>query len=218
MKKILIYTLIGAYLSGCASNGVKDDNNTARDCTLVGVGAAAICGLASGKAKNAAICAALAVGACLVYKSYVTKQTKTAEEVNEEYKTTNPQLPEKPTLVEYSTDISSGTINRDDTVYLKSKATVVEGTASKNVLLEEKLEILDKNNNNWAGNKKKTLAKNAGEFQNEFSFSPAKLKMEQGKYVINRTLYLNGTQVAAKSNQSLQIVKVGENHWFASIE
>ena len=219
MKKSLIYVSISALLiNGCATTTSNSgDDHTVRDCSIAGVGAAAVCAVASSSAGKAALCAAAAVAACLIYKHYVTSQSKSADVVNEEYKSKNGSLPKDPKLLSYTADVKPDISKRSDKVVLKSKATVIEGAENKKVVLEEQLQIIDKDGLDWAGGKRKALANTAGEFKNEFSFSPAEIKMEQGKYVVNRILFLNNVKVAEKTNQSLQITKLDNGEFVATL-
>jgi len=170
---------------------------------LIGLGAAAVCGIAKKDAAWAAGCAALAVAGCIAFNSYQVKKARTAEQVAEEYSATKGALPDSPTLVSYTSNLTpSGVIPRGQKLDASVELTVVPSKDGAPVLIEDEWTLYDAKGEKWWGPIRKPFNdadQQAGAFVGGFSFKVPE-ELPQGKYEFRNRVFLNGVEVQTNSN------------------
>lgn len=138
-----------------------------------------------------------------------SKKVADADVVTKEYLKTHKNLPEKPEVVKYVSNLEPGALtNPGKSVTINSSVSIVAGEKVKTVKLEERLEIYDnEDHSKMISSKVKEVnkPKNApGIYQNEFTFDLHE-KMPQGVYPIKTVLLVDGKEVETKA-QKMQIV------------
>lgn len=162
--------------------------------------------------KAAARVAAVAVAVTLVTKmiiKYRSERVAKEEQVAEEYKTKNQQLPAEPMATEYLTKTLPGNVvTPGQEVIIQSEIVVVPGTRQKTALIEERIAIYDnEDNTKELKNFTKPVnekTKTGGRYKNEFSFTLPE-GLPQGVYPIKTELLLNG-EVVNTANNDIQLV------------
>lgn len=141
---------------------------------------------------------------------YTTVQTKTDEEVADEYsRENNGNLPVNTRVSSYRTEILPGSsVSPGTEVRVKSYIEVIPGTSGDKATIEERLTIWDNEDNSLA---LKSMTKRAGKksgkggaFNGEFSFTLPE-GLPQGVYPVSTDLMLNGEQVGDQKH-GLQLV------------
>jgi len=137
---------------------------------------------------------------------YTTVQTRSDEEVAEEYSREQGSLPENTTVTTYRTRMMPGNaVSPGAEVTVKSYIEVVRGRSGRRAVLEERLTIWDNEDNTVA---LKSMTKEAGEqaggFTGEFTFSLPE-GLPQGIYPVSSDLMLNGELVGDERHE-LQLV------------
>jgi len=137
---------------------------------------------------------------------YSSQQTKSNEEVSEEYSRENGSLPMHTKVASYRTEIVPGGAVRPGTqVKVKSYIEVVEGRSGEEVSLEERLTIWDNEDDTVAlTSMTKGASRKGGGFAGEFSFELPE-GMPQGVYSVSSDLMMNGDLVGDQRHQ-LQLV------------
>ena len=162
--------------------------------------------------KAAARVAAVAVAVTLVTKMIINHRSERIakeEQVAEEYKTKNQNLPDEPTATEYQTKTMPGNVVAPgQEVKIQSDIVVVPGTQRQTALIEERIAIYDnEDNTKELKNFTKPVneeTKRGGRYQNEFSFTLPE-GLPQGVYPIKTELLLNG-KVVNGANNDIQLV------------
>lgn len=137
---------------------------------------------------------------------YTSKQTKSNDEVTEEYTKDKGSLPVNPTVASYRSEVEPGVaVSPGTEVWVKSYIEVVQGSGNQRVTLQERLTIWDNEDNTIA---LKSMTKNAGKkgggFTSEFSFTLPE-GLPQGVYPVSSDLMLNG-ELVDDQRHSLQLV------------
>ncbi len=140
---------------------------------------------------------------------YTTVQTRSDEEVAEEYSRKNGSLPENTTVSAYRTEVRPGAaVSPGTEVHVKSYIEVVRGRSGQRAVIEERLTIWDNEDNTIA---LKSMTKEAGEqagaFTGEFTFTLPE-GLPQGVYPVSSDLMLNGELVGDRRHE-LQLVFSG---------
>jgi hypothetical protein len=162
--------------------------------------------------ESAAAVAALGLAAKMIYDmviEYKTKPVSDEETVVNAYKAKHKTLPEKPTVVSYTTSLKPGQVVKPGKpVLLVSKLEVVPGKKGEPVLVQEKIAIHDNEDN------KKVIkslvkgvneaSKKGGTFENEFSFILPD-GMPQGVYPVQTAVLLNEQELNQQKNE-MQVV------------
>ena len=139
---------------------------------------------------------------------YESEQTKSEEEVLEEFEKENGTAPRMATVSSYRSSMSPGnSASAGEKITIKSVIEIVPGTDGRAAKIEERLTIFDNEDNSLV---LKTMTKQAGkrsggEFHSEFSFSLPE-GMPQGVYPIRTTVLLNG-ELSRDRNYDLQLVQ-----------
>lgn len=197
MKKLVALILIIAIV-GCAANGGMSNGDT--DCSAARTaGAGALLGGLLGAAIDGrdgavrgAAAGAVVGGLGCIAMNYHSKQVRSANQVNKEYKNQHDELPEKPIVTSYSISAPKQVV-RGNNVSVKSAITVVDGRQQSIDRVEEKLFIVDSD-----GQRKQIKSKEAkntgmsqgGEYANSFSFTPPS-GIAQGNYRLESEVYVN---------------------------
>jgi hypothetical protein len=186
---------------------------------ILGAAAGLGCGLissGSSRVLTGAACAAAAVIGCYMVNSYKAQQLRTAQQVEDDYKRTNKQLPERSTLAEYVSDIDPATVSRGQTVNVSSHMKVVRGRNDPSVNVEEEIGLYDAKGEPWGKPVRKAANANGegGEYQTSFRI-PVHQGMSQGVYQIRKTVYLNGAAVSSDDKTKFQVVTIASDRVIA---
>ena len=159
-------------------------------------------------AKIAAVAVAVTVITKMVIKHRSERITK-EEQVADEYKAQNKNLPAEPIATEYMTKALPGNVvEPGKEVIIQSDIVVVPGTQQKTALIEERITIYDnEDSTKELRNFTKPVneeTRSGGRYQNEFAFTLPE-GLPQGVYPIATELLLNG-KVAGNSNNDIQLV------------
>jgi hypothetical protein len=200
-------------LGGCATTGQNTSSNTAAndsECNpaiAAGVGAV-IGGLLGGgtnTVRGAAIGAAIGGFGCMLV-NYRSEQVKTAQQAQADYKAANRgQLPERTTIVKYTTVFKPATIRAGNKAEMDSYVEVVNGRDDPNPRLEEEMSLY-KPDGKLAKSVRKPVSASgsSGGFRNSFTV-PMPEGVPEGVYPVKTALYLNGVKVRS-NNVKLQVV------------
>lgn len=162
--------------------------------------------------KAAARVAAVTVAVTLITKMVIKQRSERIakeEQVAEEYKTSNQNLPPEPLATEYQTKTLPGNVvEPGQEVVIQSDIVVVPGAQKKTAFIEERIVIFDNEDNtkelkNFAKPVNEDT-KTGGRYKNEFSFTLPE-GLPQGVYPIKTELLLNGRTVSAADND-IQLV------------
>ena len=137
---------------------------------------------------------------------YTSEQTKTNEQVSEEYSKENGSLPMHTTVASYRTEIlPAGAVSPGAQVKVRSYIEVVQGRSGNEVSLEERLTIWDNEDNSVAlTSMTKGAAREGGGFAGEFSFTLPE-GLPQGVYPVTTDLMMDGDLVG-NQRHPLQLV------------
>jgi len=209
---VVITCTLAIAIGGCATTGEPSATGAAqttadqpKQCNpiLIGLAAAAVCGITTKDAGWAAGCAALAAAGCVALNSYRVKQAKTAEQVAEEYSRSQGSLPEIPTLTGYTATLTpGGVIPRGQKLDANVEMTVVPSRDGGPVLIEDEWALYDAKGEKWWGPVRKPFNQadqQAGAYVGGFSFTVPK-ELPQGNYEFRSRVYLNGTEVKSNTN------------------
>lgn len=238
LKRTVIWTVVATMLvTGCAApgggaggggssqpaggstQGQQQSGDPDQVCSpaVVGLIGGLACGaLAGGKnrLRAAAACAAAAVVGCYMLNSYKAKQTKTAQQVDQEYQRTNGALPPEPKLVNYRTAVNpNGVVQRGAKVEVSSQLAVTSGRQARPVKVEEEIKVVDATGEVWGKptRKEANAGSNgqAGEFATSFRI-PVTEGFQQGVYQLHKTVYINDRAVHEDRSGKFQVV-MGED-------
>ena len=150
-----------------------------------------------------------------MFIEYSSEQTKTEEEVSDEYEEKNGTLPDITTVSSYQSEILPGlSVTPGTKVLIKSVIEVIPGKDGAASKIEESLSIYDSEDTSLV---LKTMTKPAaqgttkgGEYHSEFSFALPE-GLPQGVYPVKSTLLLNGELVGDKSHDLQLVLRVGHS-------
>jgi len=211
-------------ISGCATtknaNGVLEYTGGCDPVAMAFVGAliGAAIGGKNNRAEGAALGAAVGGLGCLAW-NYKTKQTKTAAQVNEEYKVANSgNLPSIPTLVDYSVAPDpSNTLSAGSPMVIRSQIKVVDGKPTNSqVVIEEQMIISHNGKEITNARKRANDGSGAGEYETRFQLNLPS-GVPQGYYPVRTALYVNGTVVATR-NLDVQVVMLNSGEKVAYLD
>lgn len=188
-------------LSSCASI----DKHTALKCGAFALGGAALGAALSGK-KGAGRGALAGLAACAVVEM-VSRQTRSKEEVEQDYRNANNgKLPAKAELVAYQTNLNpQTTLQRGSALKVQSTIRVVAGAGEPIREVREVLIAYAPSGEEFKrGEKVANAAEGSGEFVNTFTLRLPDGAPE-GQYRIETQVLLNGREVSSQP-QSIQLV------------
>ncbi len=204
-------------ISGCSTmtGSVNDrtaNNRSENECNegLLALGGAVAGGLLAGgnnRVRGAALGAGLAGLACMAW-NYQAKQTRTAQQVEADYRTANRgRVPEQAQLVRYASKFSpSGRVTPGSQVVLNSDIEVISGVREKDILVvEEEITMVRPDGKQVSSRKVVNEGQGAGGYQSSFTLKMPK-GVPEGEYPVKTALYLNG-QSAGTRTLTMQVVR-----------
>lgn len=210
--------VIAAALAGCATQqggGAPAPDTFSGDCNpLIAGGIGAAIGALAGGSKNrgtgAAAGAAIGALACVAY-NYATKQTKTAQQVSDEYKAKNRgTLPANATVTRFNVQVApTSKVQAGNAISVASNIEVVPGTSNPRPTVEQEITLFSPDGSQ-AGKAKKpaSQAGGGGAFETAFKFSLPQ-GVPQGVYPVKSQLYVDG-KPAAGTDTRFQVVVAPE--------
>jgi hypothetical protein len=148
---------------------------------------------------------------------YNTKQTKAAAEVENDYKVQNQgRLPTRTTVLTYETILGeSGRVSPGQKLVVSSTIEIVQGTAERQVVVEEELRLSRPDGGDLrTARKAANEIKGGGQYKTTFIVTMPE-GVEQGRYPVQTTLFINGRNVVTKSLQ-MQVVKLPNRELIAT--
>jgi outer membrane lipoprotein SlyB len=197
----------GKYASDGASAG---DSTSASPCNpLVGGAIGALAGSLFGKGKGhlagAAIGAGIGAFACIAY-NYHSRKVRDASSVEKQYAQERGALPSSNTVTDYRSELSpANTVRSGSKAQMQSRVTVISGTHDTSPQLKEQLTLYSPDGKVLSTvNKQATAVDGTGEYETNFNFDLPK-GIEEGKYTMRSTLFMNGKQVRTNDVSMLVI-------------
>lgn len=215
MRNSTIAAVVAAMLAaGCATPGGGGGQSTSGggagecDAGIAALAGAVVGGLlaqGNNRVRGAALGAGLASLACVAW-NYNARQTKTAEQVQAEYKSANRgQLPDHNRVVGYDTRFDPGAkVSPGGKMTVVSNIEVVQGSADPKPALEEELTLVRPDGSEVKSRKKANENQGAGAYTTSYSMTMPS-GVPQGVYPVKTALYMNGQKVAGK-DMSMQVV------------
>lgn len=188
---------VAAALAGCAQgprrNAASEDPCNPVVGAVIGGAAGALLGGDRHRAQGAALGAGLGALACVAY-NYQVSQTKTAQQVGDEYrKANNNQLPPAPVVTVYRTETTRATAKGGDDVTVRSTIEVVPGAKEPLRELREEFVVVDPR-----GVERSRIAKTpapagagGGAYVSTLQFTFPQ-GVPPGEYRVQSRLYVNG--------------------------
>ena len=197
-------------LSSCASL----DRGTALRCGAFALGGAAIGAALDGK-KGAGKGAIAGLAACAVVE-IASRQTKSKDEVESDYRSAKGRLPSKAEVVAYQTTLNPNPVlKRGDALKVQSTIRVVAGTNEPVREVKEVLIAYAPSGEEFKrGEKKANATEGSGEFLNTFTLRLPDGAPE-GQYTIETKLLINGREVSAQP-QRIQLASIGSAASYAT--
>jgi hypothetical protein len=223
IKQPVLVTCIAALLvSGCAAPGGQGGGNstagnTAARCAAFGVGGALLGAVVGG--KNAAVKGALVgLAACAVVE-IASRQTKSSEVVDQQYRSSNRnQLPQTAKIDAYTTLVSpNGVAKAGDAIRVQSTIRAVSGTSEPVTEVKEQLIVYAPSGEEFKrGEKKVNDNTGSGEYENAFTLRLPE-GAPQGVYKFKTQIYLNGKPSSVReSNVQVAVVDTPSNQALAA--
>ena len=224
MKKPTSVAIGLALVAGCAAPGGPQRTNvgsSSADCNpAIAAGVGALIGglLSSGsnRVRGAAAGAGIGALACLAF-NYSSRQVKTAQQVNQEYKAAQGSEPERTTVTKYQNSFQPGTVVQSGKpMQVSSYIEIVQGRDNVRPTIEEELILYHPDGREATKTRKAANAgQGAGGYSTTFALTlPAGIP--QGQYPLKTAVYLNGTK-AVDRNATLQIVMTSDGAAIASV-
>lgn len=189
-----------------ASQNASADDGGCNTLLLGGVGALAGALLAKGnnRVRGAALGAGAGALACMAW-NYHTKQTKTAEQVQRDYRTAHGSLPRESRITTYNVNFApTSRIAAGDATGLRSTIEVVQGTAAPSPIVEQEMVITKPDGSELRARKRANEGYGAGQFEGNFDVRMPR-GVPQGDYPVRTAIYLDGQRVASR-DMTLQVV------------
>lgn len=226
MKNSVIVAVVAAMTAGgCAApnnsgkhalNSGEDGECNAGGAALAGAVVGGLLAQGSNRVRGAALGASLASLACVVW-NYSVKQTKTAEQVETEYRSSNRgQLPARSKVVGYDTRFDPGDkISPGGKMTVVSNITVVQGSADPKPSLEEELTLIRPDGSAVRSRKQASENQGSGAYMTSYSMTMP-TGVPQGVYPVKLALFMNGQKIAGK-DLSIQVVALSGGEKLASV-
>lgn len=196
------------FLAGCAAprngagpaggdvgSGGGGDPCSVAQSALAGVAVGVLLGAMAGGKKGAAaggvIGGALGAAACVAV-NVQSRQTKTAAQVDQEYRQQQGALPREPVVVSYASQVNSPTVRKGQPIRVNSIVELTNGTVQPVQSVKEELVVFtpDGTQINPDPKSKNFTSSSGGRFENSFDLNlPANLS--QGTYGLKTNLYVN---------------------------
>ncbi len=206
-RTLLLGTAITMLASGCATSSMNgSDWGKCLGAIVIGAGA----GAALQGERGAYVGAAAGIAACFVINAQ-SKRTRSASEVEEEYRTRHAQLPTQPEVVRYDTQLSAPNVRRGDPLRIVSNIEAVEGRNAPIQEVKEEIRIYEPGSDTPFKTAQKVANNTGGSggYENTFTITfPS--GMPQGRYVIETAVLVNGER-ADRGNQQIQVVFDGRD-------
>jgi hypothetical protein len=221
-QKTICLTLSATlFLSGCASTGDplkdKENNDTALRCAAFGIGGAIVGKLVGGN-SGAAKGAIAGLAACAIIE-IASRQTKSANEVDRQYKATNRnQLPPSAKVDSYMSVVTpNGVAKAGDPIRTQSTIRVVSGTQEPIQEVKEVFVAFAPDGSEFKrGEKKVNDYGGSGEYENSFT-----LKLPQGApqgiYRLTTQVFVNGRASGLKET-SMQVATIANGTTVAMLD
>ena len=202
-----------ALAGGCATQqgaGAPAADTLSGDCNPLitgGIGAAigALAGGSKNRGSGAAAGAAIGALACVAY-NYATKQTKTAQQVSDEYKAKNKgTLPASATVTRFNVQVApTAKVQAGNAVNVASNIEVVPGTSNPKPNVEQEITLFSPDGAQAGKARKPASQAGGGAFETSFKFSLPQ-GVPQGVYPVKSQLYVDG-KPAAGTDTRFQVV------------
>lgn len=198
--------------NGAASAGAS---NGSGECSegIMALGGAVVGGLLAGgnnRIRGAALGAGAAALACVAW-NYQARQTRTAQQVQADYRTANRgRMPEQAQVVRYDPKFSpSGRVTPGGQVVLNSDIDVVGGSRDQIMpIVEEEMTMIRPDGKQVSSRKVVNEGQGAGGYQSSFTLKMPK-GVPEGEYPVRTALYLNG-QPAGTRTLTMQVVHAAD--------
>jgi len=212
---------LAAFAAGCATQqggsapqqgGSAPADTLSGDCNPLitgGIGAAigALAGGSKNRGTGAAAGAAIGALACVAY-NYYAKQTKTAQQVTDEYKAKNKgTLPASATVTRFNVQVApTAKVQAGNAVNVASNIEVVPGTSNPKPNVEQEITLFSPDGAQAGKARKPASVAGAGGggFETSFKFSLPQ-GVPQGVYPVKSQLYVDG-KPAAGTDTRFQVV------------
>lgn len=225
INRFVALTLVVAlFVTGCATTkGGQSDGGDGK-CGVAAVGGAvagALIGalLSRNKVQGALIGAgggAVLGGVLCLAVTAESRQTKTASQVEQDYRSQNSDsLPPAPQVQSYSLGIvpTSGAVKRGETLVIHSEAQVVRGLREDISSVKEVIQLKLGNDVLQTADKNMNAA-GSGAFDTTYSI-PIPQRFQDGTYTIASALYVNGQQTGMQRQGSFYIVTLDDGVRYA---
>lgn len=230
LSSLCIYITAIAMATGCANSTNKNLNqdqdqvsSTNEDPCSMGqsVFAGAVTGLligaiANGKkgaGKGALLGGAAGAIACVAI-NFQSRQTKTSNQVDSEYKNARGQLPAQPKITSYSPKLDSKITQRGQPIKVSSKLEVVNGYSEPVNSIREELLLFNPDSSPFKTGNKPFTANSGGKYENTFDIMLPQ-GAAQGKYSMITNVYIND-KLSATRNLQTQIVLNEDSLWLVA--
>ena len=222
--KLVAAALISSMLTACVApqqggmnTNVADNRPANQDPCSVGQSAVAgaalgalLGGLVDGKkGLRKGLVAGAAVGAlgCLAINAN-SRQTRTAQQSDNEYIQTRGRLPAQPQVVSYVPSTTSASGRRGQPLRVNSVIELVNGSQQPVNEVREELVVFDPQGEPFRNGSKQVTNNTGGRFENTFELVLPD-SAPQGVYAMKTNLYVNG-KLSATRNLQTQIVVNGD--------
>jgi hypothetical protein len=200
-------------VTGCASNKTSSTGGDEPCNVWLGVAAGVLGGALLDKnkrARGAAIGGAAGALACIAVNT-VTRRTRTAQQVEEDYKAANAgQLPQgAPILQTYEVRVNpDATVKSGERFQVVSNITVVRSANQPVSDVRESITLTSPDGNTRTAEKTASEQPGSGAFENTFTLSLPS-GVASGSYPISTKLSVNG-KVAAERQQTLRVATLSD--------
>lgn len=222
VRGVVLGLVMSLSVSGCVTangpgNGVANAGSASEsECSegLLAIGGAIVGGLlakGNNRVRGAAVGAGVAALACVAW-NYSVKQTRTAQQVQDDYATANHgQLPERAKVVHYDPRFTpSGRVTPGGQTVLNSTIEVINGTKDSGLpLVEEEMSMTRPDGKQITSRKVVNQGQGAGGYQSSFTVKMPK-GVSEGEYPVKTALFLDGQPVASRS-LTMQVVRVSDS-------
>jgi hypothetical protein len=210
-KAVCAACMVTLFAAGCATPGEPGPENstatTATRCAALGAGGAVLGALIGGK-SGALKGAAAGLAACAVVE-IASRQTRSAAEVDRQYKAANRnQLPPYAKVDAYTTVVTpNGAVKAGEPIKVQSTIRAVSGTQEAVQEVKEQLIAYSPNGDEFKrGEKKVNETGGSGEYTNSFTLTLPQ-GAPQGIYKLQTQVFVNGKPVS-KKDTSVQLAQV----------